>query len=100
MPHKERSFSTPDGWLLANPVTGRPYHQEEIQKTHIRKAGVSVPGFLLLRYPIISARRARRAEAHSKSQEPTPVLGNFARNLDHTIAAALMGQARITAPSA
>jgi Phage integrase family len=30
----------PDGWLSANPVTGGPYHQEEIQKTHIRKAGV------------------------------------------------------------
>jgi integrase len=39
--HKERSFSTPEGWLFANPVTGRPYHQEEIQKTHIRKAGVA-----------------------------------------------------------
>ena len=22
---KERSFSTPEGWLFANPVTGRPY---------------------------------------------------------------------------
>jgi integrase len=38
--HKERSFSAPDGWLFANPATGRPYHQEEIQKRHIRKAGV------------------------------------------------------------
>jgi integrase len=37
--HEERSFSTPEGWLFANPVTGRPYHREEIQKTHIRKAG-------------------------------------------------------------
>jgi integrase len=27
--------------LFANPVTGRPYHQEEIQKTHIRKAGIA-----------------------------------------------------------
>ena len=41
MEHKERSFSTPEGWLFANPVTGRPYHQEEIQKTHIRKAGIA-----------------------------------------------------------
>ncbi len=41
MLHKERSFSAPDGWLFANPVTGRPYHQEEIQKTHIRNAGVA-----------------------------------------------------------
>jgi integrase len=39
MQHKERAFSTPEGWLFANPVTGRPYHQEEIQKTHLRKAG-------------------------------------------------------------
>jgi integrase len=39
MQHKERSFSAPEGWLFANPVTGRPYHQEEIQKTHIRRAG-------------------------------------------------------------
>jgi integrase len=41
MVHKERSFSTPEGWLFANPMTGRPYHQEEIQKTHIRGAGVA-----------------------------------------------------------
>jgi len=41
MLHKGRSFSTPEGWLFANPVTGRPYHQEEIQKKHIRKAGVA-----------------------------------------------------------
>ena len=41
MLHKERAFSTPEGWLFANPVTRRPYHQEEIQKTHIRNAGVA-----------------------------------------------------------
>jgi len=41
MVHKKRSFSTPEGWLFANPATGRPYHQEEIQKTHIRKAGAA-----------------------------------------------------------
>jgi len=40
MLHKERAFSTLQGWLFANPITGRPYHQEEIQKMHIRKAGV------------------------------------------------------------
>jgi integrase len=40
MLHKGRSFSTPEGWLFANPATGRPYHQEEIQKKHIRRAGV------------------------------------------------------------
>jgi integrase len=41
MEHKERSSSTPEGWLFANPVTGRPYHQEQIQKRHIRKAGIA-----------------------------------------------------------
>ena len=41
MLHKERSFLTPDEWLFANPVTKKPYHQEEIQKKHIRKAGVA-----------------------------------------------------------
>jgi integrase len=43
MLHKDRCFSTPKGWLFANPVTGKPYHQEEIQKKHIRKASVA-PG--------------------------------------------------------
>jgi integrase len=38
--HQERSFSASDGWLFANPVTGKPYHQEEIQKRHIRRAGI------------------------------------------------------------
>jgi integrase len=41
MLHRQRSVSTPEGWLFANPVTGRPYHQEEIQKKHIRKAGIA-----------------------------------------------------------
>jgi integrase len=41
MRHKERAFSTPEGWLFANPVTGKPYHQEEIQKRYISKAGVA-----------------------------------------------------------
>lgn len=41
MLHKERSAPTPEGWLFANPVTGKPYHQEEIQKKHIREAGVA-----------------------------------------------------------
>jgi integrase len=27
--------------LFANPITGRPYHQEGIQKKHIRRAGVA-----------------------------------------------------------
>ena len=40
MQHKERSYSAPEGWLFANPATRKPYHQEEIQKRHIRKAGI------------------------------------------------------------
>jgi len=35
---RERCYPTPDGWVFANPATGRPYHQEEIQKKHIRAA--------------------------------------------------------------
>ena len=41
MLHRDRSVPTQEGWLFANPVTGKPYHQEEIQKKHIRKAGVA-----------------------------------------------------------
>jgi integrase len=41
MQHKQRWFAAPDGWLFANPVTGRPYHQEQIQKKHLRKAGIA-----------------------------------------------------------
>ena len=41
MLHKERCLPTSEGWLFANPATERPYHQEEIQKKHIRKAGVA-----------------------------------------------------------
>ena len=40
MLHKDRCVPTPEGWLFANPVTCRPFHQEEIQKNHIRPAGV------------------------------------------------------------
>ncbi|MBM3757392.1 MAG: site-specific integrase [Acidobacteria bacterium] len=39
--HKARCCPTQEGWLFANPVTGRPYHQEEIQKTHLRNAGIA-----------------------------------------------------------
>jgi integrase len=39
--HRMRWFEAPDGWLFANPVTRRPYHQEEIQKRHIRRAGIA-----------------------------------------------------------
>jgi len=40
MLHKARCVPTPEGWLFANPATGRPFHQEEIQKNHLRPAGV------------------------------------------------------------
>ena len=36
--YRERCYMTPDGWLFANPATGKPYHQEEIQKKHIKTA--------------------------------------------------------------
>ena len=39
--HRSRWFEAPDGWVFANPVTRRPYYQEEIQKRHIRKAGIA-----------------------------------------------------------
>ncbi|HYW38083.1 MAG TPA: site-specific integrase [Terriglobales bacterium] len=37
--HRERCYPTPEGWLFANPATGRPYHQDTIQQNHIREAG-------------------------------------------------------------
>jgi len=36
--HRKACYPTAQGWLFANPVTGRPFHQEEIQKRHIQKA--------------------------------------------------------------
>jgi integrase len=36
--YRDRCFPTTGGWLFANPATEKPYHQEEIQKKHIRKA--------------------------------------------------------------
>jgi len=36
--YREDCYPTELGWLFANPATDRPYHQEEIQKKHIRKA--------------------------------------------------------------
>ena len=36
--HRERCYPTAEGWLFANPSTGRPFHQEQIVKTHIKKA--------------------------------------------------------------
>jgi integrase len=31
-------IETPQRWMFANPATGRPYHQEQIQKTHLQDA--------------------------------------------------------------
>jgi integrase len=39
--YRETAYPTADGWLFANPRTGRPYHQEEIQKTHIGPAATA-----------------------------------------------------------
>jgi integrase len=36
--YREHCYMTQDGWLFANPATDKPYHQEEIQKNHIRRA--------------------------------------------------------------
>jgi integrase len=37
--HRRRYYQTPEGWLFANPTTGRPYHQDTIQQNHIRETG-------------------------------------------------------------
>jgi integrase len=37
--YRPECYPAPEGWLFANPDTGRPYHQETIQQKHIRKAG-------------------------------------------------------------
>jgi integrase len=34
-------YPTKEGWLFANPATERPFHQEEVQKRHIRNAARS-----------------------------------------------------------
>ncbi len=36
--YRDRCYPTKEGWLFANPATEKPYHQEEIQKKHIRAA--------------------------------------------------------------
>jgi integrase len=36
--YRDECYPTNEGWLFANPATERPYHQEEIQKKHIRAA--------------------------------------------------------------
>jgi integrase len=39
--HREKCYPTAEGWLFANPATGRPYHQEQIQKKHVRNAAIA-----------------------------------------------------------
>jgi integrase len=36
--YRSRCYPTAEGWLFANPATDKPYHEEEIQKKHIRRA--------------------------------------------------------------
>ncbi len=33
-------YPAEEDWVFANPATGRPYHQEQIQKQHLKKAAV------------------------------------------------------------
>jgi len=35
---KTSPFNAPEDWVFANPATGKPYYQEEIQKTHLKAA--------------------------------------------------------------
>ena len=35
-------YPTVEQWVFANPRTGRPYHQETIQRKHIRPAGMAI----------------------------------------------------------
>lgn len=37
--HRRRAYRSPEGWVFANPASGRPYHQDSIQQHHIRRAG-------------------------------------------------------------
>ena len=36
--YRKRCYPTAEGWLFANPATGKPYHQDQIQKNHLSKA--------------------------------------------------------------
>jgi len=36
--YRRKCHPTKEGWLFANPATDRPYHQEEIVKTHLKVA--------------------------------------------------------------
>jgi integrase len=35
---EQTPFNGPDNWLFTNPATENPYHQEEIQKNHLKRA--------------------------------------------------------------
>lgn len=37
--YRAECYPTVEGWLFANPETGKPYHQDSIQQDHIRPAG-------------------------------------------------------------
>lgn len=39
--YRERCHPTAEGWLFANPMTGKPYHQEQIVKTRLKKAAIA-----------------------------------------------------------
>ncbi len=39
--YRQHCHQTREGWLFANPATDRPYHQEEIQKKHIKRAAIA-----------------------------------------------------------
>ena len=39
--HRKRFYPTAEGWLFANPATGKPYHHEQIQKNHLTKAATA-----------------------------------------------------------
>jgi integrase len=41
MKHRGKCHPTAEGWLFANPVTDKPYHQDQIVKTHLARAAVS-----------------------------------------------------------
>lgn len=38
---QQAPFQGGDDWLFANPATGKPYHQEEIQKKPLKKAAIA-----------------------------------------------------------
>jgi hypothetical protein len=39
--YKARCTTSEEGWLFANPASGRPYHQEQIQKTRLRRTALA-----------------------------------------------------------